>query len=80
MVELRDGEVGVDDGTWGCSSHSLDWGLRRPVMMVLPFLVMRAEVLVKVAVQPLSHNCPTDKREPDARDGNRWTALAAEGK
>ena len=49
-------------------------------MIVLPFRVMTAEVSVKVAVQPLSHNCPMDMREPDARVGNRWTSLAAEGK
>ena len=28
-------------------------------------------LLVKVAVHPLSHNCPTEIREPEARDGKR---------
>ena len=80
IVELMEGVIGVDEGLEGRSSHSLDIGLRWPVMTVLPFRVMTAEVLVKVAVQPLSHNCPMDMREPDAREGNKWTSLAAEGK
>ena len=55
----------------GVSSQSFDVGLRWPVMTVLPSRVITADLLVKVAVHPLSHNWPTDIREPDAREGKR---------
>ena len=41
---------------------------------------MTAAESVKVAVQPLSQSWPTDKREPEARDGKTCTSLAAGGK
>ena len=72
------------EGPGGCSvgvsSHSLDVGLRRPVMTGLPLWVTIADLFVKVAVQPLSHSCPIDMREPEAREGKTWTSLAAGGK
>ena len=64
----------------GVSSHSLDVGLRRPVMTGFPWRVMIADLLVKVAVQPLSQSCPIDMREPEAREGKTWTSFAAGGK
>ena len=34
-------------------------------------LKMLARDLVNVAMHPASHNCPTERRLPDAKDGKR---------
>ena len=70
-VELIDGVEGIDGWEVGVSSHSLYVGLRWPVMTVFPSRVITADLSVKVAVHPLSHNWPMDIREPEARDGNK---------
>ena len=80
IIELAEGLEGREGCTVGVSSHNLDVGLRQPVMTGLPLRVMIADLLVKVAVHPLSHNCPIDMREPEAREGKTWTSLAAGGK
>ena len=36
--------------------------------------------LVNCAVQPLSHNCPMERRLPDANDEKRCVSVAAGGK
>ena len=41
---------------------------------------MVAVSLVKCAVQPLSHNCPMERRLPDANDEKRCVSVAAGGK
>ena len=41
---------------------------------------MVAVSLVNLAVHPLSHNWPMDRRLPDANDGKRCASVAAGGK
>ena len=61
-------------------SHNLVDLLRVPVMMGCPLRDMVAEDDVNVAVQPWSQSWPTERREPDAKEGNMCTVLADGGK
>ena len=40
------------------------------------FLWISSFFFVNTAVHPSSHNFPTERRDPDARDGKTWAVLA----
>ena len=48
--------------------------------MSWPLRETMADDSVNVAVHPLSQNCPTERRDPEARDRKTCTSLASEGK
>ena len=56
------------------SSAIHNWLLevRVPLSTSLPFLVMVQDVLLNHALHPSSHSCPTEQREPDAKDKKIW--------
>ena len=79
MDEFTDGICLGTEAWEGSRCHNVVAGCRVPSSMVVPLCDTVALVLVKVAVQPLSHNWPTDMRLPVASDGKRWTAVAGAG-
>jgi hypothetical protein len=79
-------EVGVVDGSTGIaggSSTGTDQrrvlGFRRPLRIVALRNLMSTLCWSKTAVQPTSHNCPTDSRECGCRAGNRCAMVAVVG-
>ena len=77
---LTDGVEDGAEGVKGSRCHRLVVGWRDAWRIDLPWWEMLARDLVKVAIHPASHSCPTERRLPDAREGKRWTEVALSGR
>ena len=53
----------------GLMSHNFENLLRWPVMIGCPLREIIADEAVNVAVHPLSQSWPTERRDPEAREG-----------